>query len=220
MTLKNNPEQAISYYLDALERLPDDIVIKRKLAHTYYLLRDWKNAYKYYSGVPIFDLKDNERNELFGALFFDDTRSDYITELARYDLDANNLDYYRIVDICYTGIHNCIVNIESYTGTSAQVVSLQRIIINSTQISPDFQYRNFLVAAQFYQDSMYLVVDILTNEILSKRPNYTEVRKLRGFALYELGKYTQARDTLLSYIGENPKDLESIVKLGDIYVSL
>lgn len=49
MTLKNNPEQAISYYLDALEKLPNDTVIKRKIAHIYYILKDWKNAYKYYS---------------------------------------------------------------------------------------------------------------------------------------------------------------------------
>jgi tetratricopeptide (TPR) repeat protein len=220
MTLKNNPNQAISYYLSVLEKLPKDTVIKRKIAHTYYLLRDWKNAYSYYSAVPIFDLKENDRNELFRSLFFDESRLDRIWELSRYDLDVMNRDYYKIVDTCYSGIHNCIVSIESYTGSSPQILALQKTISKSTQISPDFQYRNFLVAAEFYQYSMYRVTDILTTEILSKRPNYTEVRKLKWFALYELGKYTQARDILLKYIEENLKDLESIVKLGEIYASI
>jgi hypothetical protein len=49
MTLKNNPDQAIAYYLHALEKLPNDIVIKRKIAHSYYIVRDWKNAYLQYS---------------------------------------------------------------------------------------------------------------------------------------------------------------------------
>lgn len=151
---------------------------------------------------------------------FDESRLDRIGELARYELDDVTRDYYKIVDTCYSGIHNCIVGIEAYTGSSSQVQSLQKIIEKSTQISPDYHYRNFLVAAEFYQYSMYRVTDILTAEILSKRPNYTEVRKLRGFSLYELGKYTQARDMLLLYIEENPKDLESIVKLGEIYASL
>ena len=89
------------------------------------------------------------------------------------------MDYYTAVNICYTGIHNCIVNIQSYTGTANQITSLQKIITQSTQISPDFQYRNFLVAAEFYQYSMYRVVDVMTNEMLIKRPNYSEVKKLR-----------------------------------------
>ncbi len=220
MALKNNPEQAILYYKNALDTLPNDIVIKRKLAHTYYLLRDWKNTYTYYSGVPIADLKENDRAELFQSLYFDDTRIDRLSELARYDLDAVTLDYYKAVDVCYTGVHNCIIGIEAYSGTSSQVISLQKIISKSTEISPDYQYRNFLVAAELYQYSMYGATDSLTTEILAKRPNYNEVRKLKWFTLYELGKYSQARDMLLSYMQENPKDLDSIIKLGEIYASL
>jgi tetratricopeptide (TPR) repeat protein len=115
MTLKNNPDQALSYYLDALEKLPNDTVIKRKIAHTYYILKDWKNAYKYYSWLPLVDLKEADKNELFQSLLFDDSRSDTITEMSRYELDSMSSDYYNAINICYTGIHNCIVNIQSYT---------------------------------------------------------------------------------------------------------
>lgn len=179
MTLKNNPEEAIKYYQVALEQLPDDIIIRRKIAHTYYLLRDWKNAYLNYSQVPIAEIKEDELKELFQALFFDESRVDRIGELSRYSLDPMLADYYRIADICYSGIHNCIVSIEGYTGQTSKILSLQKSIKNSTQISPDYHYRNFLVAAEFYGYSMYRVVDILTQEILVARPNYNEVKKLR-----------------------------------------
>ena len=53
MTLKNNPEQALAYYQAALEQLPDDIVIRRKIAHAYYLTRNWKDAYANYARVPL-----------------------------------------------------------------------------------------------------------------------------------------------------------------------
>lgn len=67
---------------------------------------------------------------------------------------------------------------------------------------------------------MYRAADILATEILKNRPDYNEVRKLKGFALFELGKYTLSRDILLNYIEQNPKDLESIIKLGEIYATL
>ncbi len=76
MSLKNNPQEAIKYYQTALEQLPNDIVIRRKIAHTYYVLRDWKNAYFHYSQVPIAEVKDDEKKELFQALFFDEGRVD------------------------------------------------------------------------------------------------------------------------------------------------
>ena len=179
MTLKNNPEKAIAYYSAALEQLPDDIVIRRKMAHAYYQTRNWPNAYDNYARVPIAELNEMEYGELFASLFADDARPDRLTELARYTLDAGTREYYQIIDTCYSGIHNCIVGINSYTGTSTKIVDLQRTITGATQISDDYQYRNFLVAAELYRYGSYRAVDILTAEILTKRPNYNEVRKLR-----------------------------------------
>ena len=150
---------------------------------------------------------------MFQSLFLSEARPDRLTELARYQLDESTRDYYQLIDTCYSGIHNCIVSIESYTGKTDRITTLQDIISKSTQISQDYQYRNFLVATELYRQQSYRAVDILSSEILSKRANYSEVRKLRGFALYELGKYSEARDILLSYLESNPQDLESVSRL-------
>ncbi len=42
--LKNNPDEALTYYLTVAEKLPDDVVIQKKIGHAYYLKKDWKNA--------------------------------------------------------------------------------------------------------------------------------------------------------------------------------
>ncbi|MBC7503517.1 hypothetical protein H7169_00940 [Candidatus Gracilibacteria bacterium] len=220
LTLKNNPEKALLYYQTALEKLPDDIVIRRKIAHVYYQLRNWDAAYSNYARVPIEELKESEYRELFQSLFSSEARPDRLTELARYQLDKSTHEYYQLIDICYSGIHNCIVSIESYTGKTDRITALQEIIQKSTQISEDYQYRNFLVATELYRQGSYRAVEILSSEILSKRANYSEVRKIRGFALYELGKYSEARDILLSYLESNSQDLETVSRLGDIYVYL
>ena len=125
MTLKNNPEQALIYYKNVLEELPNDIVIRRKIAHVYYLLRDWKNAYENYHVVPINELKKEEQNELLQALFLDNFRVDRLTELSRFELSSTDRDYYETLDTCYSGIHNCIVSIEAYTGKTTRILSLQ-----------------------------------------------------------------------------------------------
>jgi tetratricopeptide (TPR) repeat protein len=218
--LQKNATDAISYYRQALERLPDDIVIQRKLAHAYFLTHNWKSAYQYYAPIPLTEMTDTERRELFSALFFDTDRRDQAIEIAKYTLDQATRDYYDTLTICLSGIHNCIVSIESYTGTSQQVVSLQQTIRQSTTISPDFQYRNFLVATALYTLGDYSISAILAGEILTNRPNYIEVRKLMGFALYELGRYTESRESLRSYIGEKPNDIESILRLADIEYTL
>ncbi len=102
MTLKNNPEKALVYYTSVLEELPDDIIMRRKIAHVYYLLRDWRNSYENYHKVPINELKDTEQKELLQSLFFDDLREDHLTELSKFTLINTDLEYYKMIDTCYS----------------------------------------------------------------------------------------------------------------------
>jgi hypothetical protein len=62
--IKNNPQDALSYYLQVAEKLPRDVIVKKKIAHAYFLQKNWKNAYTYYSQVPLAELKDEEKKEL------------------------------------------------------------------------------------------------------------------------------------------------------------
>ncbi len=216
-TLSNNPEEALTYYLQAVERLPDDVILAKKLWHAYYQKRDWKNAYSQYIRTPIWELTDAERDELLTALFFDETQLDRMGQLAQIALDLGERDFYHIVDTCHTGIHNCIVKIESYAGPSERVNTLRGIILDAAKVSPDYDYRNALVATKLYEYRAYRAVTLLTREILTRRDDYVPVEKLLWFSLYEIGNYTEAKKVLLSVLERTPKDTEIIIKLGDIY---
>lgn len=214
--LKNNPDSALSYYLQVAEKLPNDTVIKKKIAHTYVLKKDWQNAYQYYHQVPLSELKEFEREELLAALFLNENQKDRMGEFQKFSFWTGEVDYYRMVDICYSGIHNCIVHISSYSGTSNRLMNLKSAITDAEKVSPDYQFRNFTIATQLFLHGDYRASFILADEILRARPDYYEVLKLAGFSAYELWKFIDAQNLLLKYLEWKPADLDTIVKLGEI----
>lgn len=214
-SLQNAPEEALSYYLQIQEKIPDDQVVRKKIAHVYFLLKDWKNAYLQYVQVPLTELTQGEKDELYHSLFFDAGRTEHLTELARLPVDPIQ-EYYRNIDVCYAGIHECIVGIQAYTGSNQSIKDIQSQIQNAPKISEDYQYRNLLVAAKFYEQGMYRISSQIAHEILENRPDYIEVKKIEAFSLYELGEYDPAKKLLLQYLEKNPNDLESIVRIGEL----
>lgn len=97
---------------------------------------------------------------------------------------------------------------------------LQSTVTGATVISPDYQFRNLALAAKLYEQGMYGASSRIADEILGTRPDYTEAIKILGFSQYELGKYQDAKKSLLVYLEKNPRDLESVVRMGEIYSQL
>lgn len=154
-----------------------------------------------------------EQSELLTSLFFDETQIDRMGELSRISIGKERQEYYTTINACYTGIHNCIVTIEAYTGELSTVKELQSVIQDAQTISPDYQYRNFVVATKLYEYGEYRAASLIAREILQNRPDYAVVEKLLGFSLYEIGNYPDAKRYLLSHLERSPKDLETIVRL-------
>ena len=219
-SLRNNPEEALSYYLQVAEKLPKDQVVRKKIAHVYYLQKNWKTAYNNYVQVPISELSSDEKEEMLQSLFFDESQLDRIGEILKIPMGTGSREYYRITDTCNTGIHNCIIAIQSYSGSSENIRDLQEVITGAILITSDYQYRNLLVAAKFYEQKMYGVSSRIAQEILKNKPDYMEAVKILWFSHYELWNYGDAKQHLLSYIEKNPEDLESVVRLGQIYAYL
>jgi cytochrome c-type biogenesis protein CcmH/NrfG len=67
---------------------------------------------------------------------------------------------------------------------------------------------------------MYRASEKILADVLSERPDYIEVKKMLGFSLFELGKYDGAKKYLLEYLERNPKDIESIIRMGEISAKL
>jgi tetratricopeptide (TPR) repeat protein len=219
-SLRNAPEEALSYYLQVQEKLPDDQVVRKKTAHVYYLLKNWWRAYAEYIKVPLSELSPLETKELLSALLFDEGTFDRLGELQKLPVSTGSLEHSEMVDTCYTGIHNCIIAIQSYTGSESQILDLALQIKKAEKITPEYDYRNLLVAAKYYEQWMYRASEKILREILLDRPDYAEVKKILGFSLFELGKYEEAKKYILEYLDQNPKDMDSIMHLWELYFHL
>jgi tetratricopeptide (TPR) repeat protein len=125
-----------------------------------------------------------------------------------------------LVDTCYTGVENCANSLSVYTGSESRILDLKNQLQSAKKITSDNQYRNLLIASKFYEQSMYRATSKILQEILLERPDYIEVKKMLGFSLFELGKYEEAKKYILEYLDKNPRDLDSIVSLGELYFFL
>ncbi len=214
--VKNNPEEALTSYLEVLEKLPWDIIVEKKIANAYFAKKDWGNAYTNFTRVPISELKDDEKKKMFHALFFNEGEFDRLGELTKFPLLPWELEHYQIVDACYGSIDACIERILAYSGASSDMLSLKNTIQNASKISPDLVYRNFSLATEFYVQGEYRAAYELWTNILRTRSDYFDVQKLVGFSLFSLGRYTEAREMLKKYIEHVPTDLPTIIRLGEL----
>lgn len=219
-SLRNAPEEALAYYLSVEEKLPNDQVVRKKLAHVYYVMKDWWRAYREFIKVPISELSETDKTEMLSALFFDDTTFDRLGELSKIQLLTGTLEYYSLVDTCYTTITDCVEAITTYTGSEYRIRALDEQIQVAKKMTPDIEYRNLLLAGTFYKQWMYRASEKILADILAERPDYIEVKKMLWFSLFELGKYEGAKKYLLEYLERNPNDIESIIRMWEITAKL
>jgi hypothetical protein len=88
---------------------------------------------------------------MLSALFFDDTTFDRLGELAKIQLLSGTLEYYKLVDTCYTPVEDCVKAIKSYTGSESRIRALDEQIKAAEKLTPDPEYRNLLLAGTFYK---------------------------------------------------------------------
>ena len=77
---------------------------------------------------------------------FDESVPVKSTEIKKLGLSQDELTYYWYVENCYTGIHNCVVALQTYTGSFTETKKLKDITYSYEKVSADFQYRNALLA--------------------------------------------------------------------------
>lgn len=219
-SVKKQSVTAISEYIALLEKLPWDQSLLRKIAKIYSNSKDWSRAYEYYIQIPFDDLSSDEKSDYITTLLFDESSQDRYQVISSLPLPPHDRAYYKTIDTCHTGIHNCIVTILAYSGSESRLTSLKELIHGYEKVSPDLHYRNLLVATKLFEQGQYRASMVLAEEIYTARPDYKEVLKLLGFSRYRMGKYEQAAGVLRLYLDSHPKDPEVIVTLGDIALEL
>ena len=220
LALRNQSTEALNTYLSLLEKLGKDSMLERKIANVYFADKNWSESYSYFQNLSFRELPSEEQDKYIESLLFDETEHDTRSTLERTVIDQGKLEYYKAMDTCHTGIHNCIITIMASTGTGKEITDLREITTHYSKITPDFYYRNMLIAAKLFEQGMFRASKVLSEEILLKRPDYKEAMKLLGFSYKGLGKYEKARDMLTNYLELFPKDTDTIIALGEVYFAL
>ncbi len=77
-----------------------------------------------------------------------------------------------------------------------------------------------MLAIKFYEQKMYRSSAKILEEVGKEFPDYAESKKILAFSYFALGNYTDAKKFLLEYLERNPKDVETMAKLGETYAFL
>ncbi len=151
---------------------------------------------------------------MLSALMFDESIAIKSIEIRKLGLSQDETDYYSYIENCYTGIHNCVVSLDSYSGSYEPTRKLKNIIDTYMKVSSDFHYRNILLAGAFFEFKEYLAGAKIAAEIAEKRPDYKIAYKIAGYCNYELGKYKEANTHLGKYYAFDTKDVSTAYTLG------
>lgn len=217
---KDDKEKALNQYLRVYSRLKTDQVLEKKIARTYYSMYNYDKAYDFFRRVPVGDLTETERGEMFQSLMFADPFENRRLEIQKIPWIQEDMDYYDQIDTCYTGIHNCVIELQKNTSTGAKLSALRSTVTDYVKVTPDFQYRNALLAAELYKQKQYLAAAKISDEIVSKRPNYKSVIKICGYAWFEIGNWEKAKECLMKYYSYEGKDVQTAYRLGISFFEL
>jgi hypothetical protein len=219
-SVKNMKESALKYYLNAYSKLPDDNTLELKIGDILFDLKRFEEAYSFYKKIPFAMLSPAEKVQVAKTMYYANTPKKE-SDIIHLGLPQDEQKYYTsILSSCYTGIHNCILSIQAYSGTYAPGAKLVDTVKNYEKISTDFHYRNALVAGIFLANKDYRATALISDEILSKRPGYMSALKLSGFAHFELGEYGQANTVLQKYYELDAKDIKTPYILGIVNYEL
>ncbi|MCK9272633.1 hypothetical protein M0P65_03745 [Candidatus Gracilibacteria bacterium] len=216
-SIKNMKEVALKYYLSVYLKLKDDILLERKIADTYFDLKNFPKAYEYYKKIPKMEIDEKSKQKMALALTYSESEIDKKNELSQMQLSAGDRDYYNIVLDCNSGIKVCIGAIKAYTGTYEKTTKLQTLLYNFEKTgNTDSNYKYALLEGLFIENKDYLIGGKIGEEVLAKRPDYRSILKLTGYTYYELGDYKKANNYLQKYYNFDPKDVKTTYLLGVI----
>ncbi|MDD2565959.1 MAG: hypothetical protein PHY51_03950 [Candidatus Gracilibacteria bacterium] len=215
-SIKNMKDTALQYYLDAYAKLPNDHIIEKKIGDTYFEMKNFEKAYFYYTQIPGGEMDDKMKDKVFKTLLYTGNKN-MRDEFNKVQASQEIKEYYDKILVCYTGIANCLQEIKSYSGTTEKINEIRKNMIDYSNVQnsdPNTKYA--ALAGDFFKNKDYLAAATISEEALSKRPDYSSVLKVAGFSWYELGNYKKSNEYLQRYYQLEPKDVTVTYILGII----
>ncbi|MDD3646755.1 MAG: tetratricopeptide repeat protein [Candidatus Gracilibacteria bacterium] len=222
---------ALRNYIEASKNDKNDQNIIKKIADIYFTLKNWEQAYKYYSKITNEELIDNKK--LFFSLLYstnlEDTQtfSGIIDSINLFSKTPEEKFYYTNSLECLKDFSLCKNNFQDYleqpgfNPDSDELKNIKIVLENYYSLQLDeLYYKNSLIVGVFLQNELYPIAIILGKGILEEKPNYKPILKIIAQSYFELGDYEQAKKYLNSYYNLEQDDMGASYMLGIIYQKL
>jgi len=226
--LKNNEYLfALQKFLKANKETPDDPKILAKIADSYFLMKNYKFAYKYYCKIDNEEYLDKNNKVLSfiyskeiekynftrnsrglltesSLLFLDNIKK----EIKTFNFNNEDLFYYlnsieciKEFDICNINFNNYLKN-ENFTWTNKNLKNIYDSIDSYKNFKlpkEDLAFKNALLVGAFMKNKNYPLTIILAKKILNDKKKYKSMIKILAQSYFELNNLDKANKYLIDF---------------------
>jgi len=216
---------ALKKFLEANKQTPNNPKVISKIAETYFLMKNYNQAFKYYSKLENEKHTDKENKALSflyskkienfnfiknssgslnssWSILIDNIKQ----EIKKLNLEKEEEFYYSNTLDCIKSFHICKQNFEdyfkneNYSGKYKNLENIRNSINNYNQLKlEELYYKNTLITWAFLQNKNYPIAIILGKELLKEKKNYKPLLKIIAQSYFELNELDKASEYLLEY---------------------
>ncbi len=227
--------EALKNYLIAYRKNPKDEKIIQKLGDTYFEMKKFNAAQKYYNllrDYPTFEKEKTALTYLYGTdLSGSWATQQLIKNLEELELGEDEQMYYNISLWCISDFEACKEQYEDYryeTLENGDIVSREITnpkileILSAFENYENFQleqeyFRDALIIGAFYKNKNYPVSIHLSENLLKEKPNYRPILKILADSYYGLWDYKNAKKYLWEFYELDTSDAGVAYLLGVIH---
>ena len=222
---------ALSKFLQLQKELPDDPAILQKIGDSFFALKRFGFAYKYYHKILDFSQRDTHKT-LLALLYSQPITPDslwyFVEEISGLPLSEAEAYYYINAIACTQDISQCKKRYQDFFDSQPEaddlpdgMLSINEALENYTNFQlDDLSYKNALLVGSFYEQQMYPITILLGQQILEERPWYAPILKIVAKSYFELGDYAGAKKYLVEYNESHPNEADISFALWVVYEKL
>ena len=205
--------------------------IKKQIADTYFLMKKWNDAYKYYSEIKNKNLvyKQNYLKSFLYSLNIVKLKNNKkylswaIENIKKMKLlNTEEKFFYSNSLTCIKDFSLCKKNFEDYLKKHKNIKSKQLLDIKQAlQNYKDFKidelyFKNALILWALFKNELYPIVIIIWEDILKEKKDYQPIIKMIAQSFFELWDYKNAKKYLTKYYALDSNDKNILYLLSII----
>lgn len=205
---------ALKSYLDVYAKT-DDKKTAEKIAETYFAMKKFSDAHKYYS---IITASDTNIKAFLSLLYHKNIElpeniTSLVDEIGKLSLSSEYTFFYKTSLGCIKDFHLCKKSFEDYFAvlgnsvTTDEMKQVKSTLDNYKNFKmEDVKYKDALLIGAFYQTGLYPIVIKLGKDLLKLASDYQPMILMIAQSYFELGDYKNAKIYLEKYKTLNPED--------------